>query len=388
MDPKSLWLHSILIDALTRRDQTHRGLNALTRLRTTDGSHIALDTKAPAAISTPLMDAIATGRHTSIPDCWKAKCRHLQSLIDEADAAPRVDESQQQLPTLEEEDQEELDMLRQVVLQGIDSGVKQEDIKHPPAEHSEAIKVEMDTHHHYGNEAITVKQEDEEQEDNINNSSMVVCGPQRPQVEASGTDNNHQAVEEPQAPAAPRNPKSKLGKLIFQAKKKLGATEETTMQQSLQHQPLAAVTRRAPLSAAKSSELLSSSANGIRRGITMGDNEGSDDDGYESSANNTTTSTTAQPPQKKQLSYEEFLQTTHKRAPRQGEIGITVDEIESAEALGYVMSGSRNRNVQKLLDSKQKELHEKQADKDRLGFLAEDDRRKDEEAVAGLLDLF
>ncbi|KAI0043660.1 DUF926-domain-containing protein [Auriscalpium vulgare] len=41
-----------------------------------------------------------------------------------------------------------------------------------------------------------------------------------------------------------------------------------------------------------------------------------------------------------------FLQDgTDTRIPRRGEIGLTSDEIEKYEAVGYVMSGSRHRRM-------------------------------------------
>ena len=34
---------------------------------------------------------------------------------------------------------------------------------------------------------------------------------------------------------------------------------------------------------------------------------------------------------------------SNKRIPRRGEVGLTSDQIEEFESIGYVMSGSRNK---------------------------------------------
>lgn len=73
-----------------------------------------------------------------------------------------------------------------------------------------------------------------------------------------------------------------------------------------------------------------------------------------------------------------------RRAPRRGEIGITPEQVAEAAALGYVMSGSRNKSGDKYIDRIQRQLHEKHAAHLRLQFLQEGDRR----AAEAALDVF
>lgn len=87
-----------------------------------------------------------------------------------------------------------------------------------------------------------------------------------------------------------------------------------------------------------------------------------------------------------QLTKDEYMRQ-FKRAPRRGEIGISAEEVSQAEALGYVMSGSRNRASDKYIDRIQRQLHEKQAAQLRLEFLKESDRRSEAATVAFLKGL-
>lgn len=87
-----------------------------------------------------------------------------------------------------------------------------------------------------------------------------------------------------------------------------------------------------------------------------------------------------------QQTKDEFMQQ-FKRAPRRGEIGVSAEQVAEASALGYVMSGSRNRATDKYVDRIQRQLHEKQAAQMRLDFLKESDRRTDERTTDLLLQL-
>lgn len=87
-----------------------------------------------------------------------------------------------------------------------------------------------------------------------------------------------------------------------------------------------------------------------------------------------------------QQTYEEFMKT-QARAPRMGEIGITAADVEKIESLGYVMSGSRNPLAEKRIELQQRAVHEKQAAKQSLNFLAETDRRADERTIDDLFSL-
>ncbi|KAF8820893.1 hypothetical protein IE077_004412 [Cardiosporidium cionae] len=46
-----------------------------------------------------------------------------------------------------------------------------------------------------------------------------------------------------------------------------------------------------------------------------------------------------------------------KRIPRRGEVGLTADEIESYETLGYVMSGSRHRRMNAIRIRKENQVY-------------------------------
>ena len=81
-----------------------------------------------------------------------------------------------------------------------------------------------------------------------------------------------------------------------------------------------------------------------------------------------------------QMTKEEYL-AQYSRVPRRGESGYTPEQIDEASKLGYVMSGSRNKMVQKYIDGLQKQLHEQQAGKLRLEFLSEKERRLDSSMV-------
>merc|ERR550537_177392 len=45
------------------------------------------------------------------------------------------------------------------------------------------------------------------------------------------------------------------------------------------------------------------------------------------------------------------------RIPRRGEVGLTADQIETFESLGYVMSGSRHRRMNAVLIRKENQVY-------------------------------
>ncbi|PWU87813.1 hypothetical protein C4B63_84g53 [Trypanosoma cruzi] len=85
-----------------------------------------------------------------------------------------------------------------------------------------------------------------------------------------------------------------------------------------------------------------------------------------------------------QMSQEEFLRQ-FKRAPRRGEIGYDAESVAAAEAVGYVMSGTRNREKQHYVDNIQRKLHEKEARKLRLQFRKVEDERTDNTMIQGII---
>lgn len=52
----------------------------------------------------------------------------------------------------------------------------------------------------------------------------------------------------------------------------------------------------------------------------------------------------------------EFVQSG-KRIPRRGEVGLTAEQIESFENLGYVMSGSRHRRMNAVRLRKENQVY-------------------------------
>eukprot|EP00796_Vickermania_ingenoplastis_P012862 gene12862-8743_t len=87
-----------------------------------------------------------------------------------------------------------------------------------------------------------------------------------------------------------------------------------------------------------------------------------------------------------QMTREEFL-SQYKRAPRRGEIGQSAEDIQGAEALGYVMSGSRSKAAQLFVNRVQRQLHERDAAKLDQQFRQVEDQRTNELFVNGLRDL-
>lgn len=69
-----------------------------------------------------------------------------------------------------------------------------------------------------------------------------------------------------------------------------------------------------------------------------------------------------------------------KRIPRRGEIGLTSDEIESFENVGYVMSGSRHRRMEAVRIRKENQIYS--ADEKRaLAMFSREERQKRENKI-------
>ncbi|RWS25366.1 UPF0396 protein-like protein [Leptotrombidium deliense] len=69
-----------------------------------------------------------------------------------------------------------------------------------------------------------------------------------------------------------------------------------------------------------------------------------------------------------------------KRIPRRGEIGLTSDEIESYESVGYVMSGSRHRRMEAVRLRKENQIYS--ADEKRaLQMFNKEERQKRENRI-------
>nr|CAH7713217.1 unnamed protein product [Callosobruchus chinensis] len=71
-----------------------------------------------------------------------------------------------------------------------------------------------------------------------------------------------------------------------------------------------------------------------------------------------------------------------KRIPRRGEIGLTSDEIETFESVGYVMSGSRHRRMEAVRIRKENQIYS--ADEKRaLATFSKEERQKRENLILG-----
>ncbi|CAD7077557.1 unnamed protein product [Hermetia illucens] len=69
-----------------------------------------------------------------------------------------------------------------------------------------------------------------------------------------------------------------------------------------------------------------------------------------------------------------------KRIPRRGEIGLTSDEIEKFESVGYVMSGSRHRRMEAVRIRKENQIYS--ADEKRaLAMFSKEERQKRENKI-------
>lgn len=69
-----------------------------------------------------------------------------------------------------------------------------------------------------------------------------------------------------------------------------------------------------------------------------------------------------------------------KRIPRRGEIGLTSDEIERFESVGYVMSGSRHRRMEAVRLRKENQIYS--ADEKRaLAMFSKEERQKRENKI-------
>ena len=74
----------------------------------------------------------------------------------------------------------------------------------------------------------------------------------------------------------------------------------------------------------------------------------------------------------------------NKRIPRRGEIGLSADQIEKFESLGYVMSGSRNQRMNAVRIRKENQVYTAEERK-ALALLRYEEKAKREEKIRGEL---
>ncbi|ESL08919.1 hypothetical protein TRSC58_03370 [Trypanosoma rangeli SC58] len=185
---------------------------------------------------------------------------------------------------------------------------------------------------------------------------------------------------------ATQKPRSALATLVENArlKEKLQKTEhfetKTDMLEevSLHHSPCRSATVNFPFEGRDNT--LPSSQGGDDFGVALPLQTFTDDGGNDS-LHPSENPVTKHP---SQMSQEEFLRQ-FKRAPRRGEIGYDAESVAAAEAVGYVMSGSRNKEKQHYVDSIQRKLHEKEARKLRLQFRKVEDERSENTMIQAIL---
>lgn len=69
------------------------------------------------------------------------------------------------------------------------------------------------------------------------------------------------------------------------------------------------------------------------------------------------------------------------RIPRRGEVGLTSDQIESYEEIGYVMSGSRHSRMNAIRIRKENQIYTAEEKAALAMFNAEEAQRKEEKLV-------
>ena len=72
----------------------------------------------------------------------------------------------------------------------------------------------------------------------------------------------------------------------------------------------------------------------------------------------------------------------NKRIPRRGEIGLSADEIEQFESLGYVMSGNRNKRMNAVRMRKENQVYTAEERK-ALALLRYEEKAKREVKIQG-----
>eukprot|EP00392_Amoebophrya_sp_AT5.2_P011721 g11806.t1 len=75
------------------------------------------------------------------------------------------------------------------------------------------------------------------------------------------------------------------------------------------------------------------------------------------------------------------------RIPRRGEVGITTEEIEGLEDLGYVMSGSRHRRMNAIRLRKENQVYTAEEQRALALFNYEEKQEKEKETIADLQEM-
>lgn len=76
-----------------------------------------------------------------------------------------------------------------------------------------------------------------------------------------------------------------------------------------------------------------------------------------------------------------------KRIPRRGEVGLTAEEIESFESLGYVMSGSRHRRMNAVRIKKENQVYTAEEQRALATYTLDERASKEVELIKDLKEL-
>ena len=84
--------------------------------------------------------------------------------------------------------------------------------------------------------------------------------------------------------------------------------------------------------------------------------------------------------------YAQFVQEG-KRIPRRGEVGLTSEEIENFESLGFVMSGSRHKRMNAVRIRKENQVYTAEEKRAMLQLAFEEKARKENKILADFRDV-
>lgn len=82
----------------------------------------------------------------------------------------------------------------------------------------------------------------------------------------------------------------------------------------------------------------------------------------------------------------QFVQE-HKRIPRRGEVGLTSEEIERFEDLGYVMSGSRHRRMNAVRIRKENQVYSAEEQRALAMYNYEERANREAQLISDLKEL-
>eukprot|EP01097_Dermamoeba_algensis_P011480 TRINITY_DN8904_c0_g1_i1.p1 TRINITY_DN8904_c0_g1~~TRINITY_DN8904_c0_g1_i1.p1 ORF type:complete len:111 (+),score=33.15 TRINITY_DN8904_c0_g1_i1:28-333(+) len=84
--------------------------------------------------------------------------------------------------------------------------------------------------------------------------------------------------------------------------------------------------------------------------------------------------------------YAKYVQQ-NKRIPRRGEVGLTSDEIERFEDLGYVMSGSRHKRMTAVRMRKENQVYTAEEKKALAMFNFEEKAKRENKILADFREI-